>query len=121
MVLLFISACSTQSLLDDSFEDDYVKYENGILEYRITVEKPTPCHTIEKEEIIMESYPVQIIVDIEIKSQTFPNKPGLEFMPCIQVIDEEVVEGTINIGHKPGSFVIRVNGEDIHFTNLENE
>ena len=68
----------------------------------------------EKEERIMESYPVQIAVDISL----IESSP--EIM-CIQVIDEEFVEGTINIGHKPGSFTINLDGENLYSTNLKNE
>jgi hypothetical protein len=93
-----------------SFEDDYINYENGILNYKITIEKPTPCHTIKKEEIIMESYPVQVIVDLTLESSE-----GM----CAQVITEEIVEGTMNIGHKPGSFNIILDEEIIYSSNLK--
>jgi len=38
---------------------------------------------------------------------------------CIQVISEETVEGTINTGHKPGSFTIRFNDEIVYSTSLK--
>ena len=112
IALVFLSACSVQEI-DESFEDDYIKYENGILEYKIEITKPTPCYEIKKEEIIMESYPVQIIIDINLV------EPSPEII-CIQVIEEELVEGRMEIGHKPGSFTIKLNNEVLHSTNLEN-
>ena len=103
---------------DTSFEETegnyYVKYENGIIEYKITIEKPTPCYDVSSDEMIMESYPVQVVVDISLE------EPPTD-IACIQVIEEEVIEGTMNIGHKPGSFAINLDGEIVYSTNLKNE
>ena len=104
-------------ILDNSsFEDDigiyYIKYENGVLEYSAKVTKPTPCHKVDIKEFIMESYPVQVEVSIEV----LPDDSG---MACVQVIDEETVEGTLEIGHKPGSFAIKLNGGRVYSTDLK--
>ncbi len=114
LVIIFLTSCSIKEDLDDSkFEEIsgnyYVKYENGVLEYNALIEKPTPCHKIIKDEKIMESYPIQVVVDLNIKSSD---------EICIQVISEEKIEGIINTGHKPGSFTIRLNDEIVYSTNL---
>lgn len=113
--LIFIISCSQKSEdsdlpFEETIENVYVKYENGMLSYKITIEKPTPCYKIIKNERVMESYPVQVYVDISIESSD---------EICIQVIAEETVKGTINIGYKPGSFAIRLNENIIYSTNLE--
>ena len=97
------------SLFEETSGNLYVKYDNGILNYKITVEKPTPCYKIIKDERIMESYPVQVAVDLTLESSD---------EMCVQVISEEIVEGTINTGHKPGSFTMRFNDEVVYSTNL---
>tara|TARA_Y100000034_G_C6765391_1_gene341150 strand:- start:40 stop:450 length:411 start_codon:yes stop_codon:yes gene_type:complete len=127
LALFFISACSVQDPIEpiveepkeptidnSTFEDDIIKYEEGILEYKIKITKPTPCHTINKEELVMESYPVQVAIDLNIENYS-PN------IGCIQVLEEEVIEGIMDIGHKPGSFIIKLNNEIIYSTNLKNE
>jgi len=114
-VLIFLTSCSIKEKVDNSqFEETsgnyYVKYKSGILNYKATIEKPTPCYKIKKDEKVMESYPVQVAVDLTLQSSD---------EICIQVISEEIVEGAVNTGHKPGSFTIRLDGEVVYFTNLK--
>ena len=115
-VLIFLTSCSVKENIDDSqFEETsgnyYIKYENGVLNYKAIVEKPTPCYKIIKDEKIMESYPIQISVDLTLQSSD---------EICIQVISKEMIEGKINTGHKPGSFTIKLNDEIVYSTNLNN-
>jgi len=115
LVLIFLSSCSVKENIGDSkFEetsgDYYIRYESGILNYKATIEKPTPCYKIKKDEKVMESYPVQVAVDLTLQSSD---------EICIQVISEEIVEGAVNTGQKPGSFIIRLDGEVVYFTNLK--
>jgi len=108
---------------DDFFiDDDYffedtgtysVKYENGILEYSALVTKPTPCYEVDVQEFIMESYPVQVESLIEVSA------PEPSDIMCIQVVDEELIERSLDIGHKPGNFGIKINEELVYSTNLK--
>tara|TARA_Y100000034_G_C6878711_1_gene402284 strand:+ start:878 stop:1231 length:354 start_codon:yes stop_codon:yes gene_type:complete len=109
LLLVFLTACSNPDFFEHSTENAHVKYENGILDYQITVEKPTPCYTIGKEELIMESYPVQIVIDMYL----IPSEDI-----CIQVVTKEIVEGSLEIGHKPGSLTIILGEEVLYSTNF---
>jgi len=83
-----------------------VSYSNGTLSYSIPVSKPTPCHEVKTDMLVMESYPVQLRLNIEI------TPPEGEVF-CAQVIAEQMVEGTFEIDHKPGAFSAYVNGEKV--------
>jgi hypothetical protein len=81
-----------------------VSYADGIVSYSIPVSKPTPCHEIKTDMLVMESYPVQLRLNIEIT-------PPQGDVFCAQVIAEQMVEGTFEIDHKPGAFSAYINGE----------
>lgn len=90
---------------DDQIPGAPVEYEysEGVLSYSIDVIKPNPCYTLDVQELSMESFPVQIRVDITLI-------PPSEDVICIQVIDVETVSGQIEIDHEP-TFSVYV-GED---------
>ncbi len=79
---------------------------NKRLIYSFEVEKPTPCYQIEKDVRILESYPVQVVINVEII-------PLQTFAPCTQVIDPETISGEISIDHKPGSFSVNADGKKL--------
>lgn len=83
-----------------------VNYADGVLTYSIPISKPTPCHEVKTDMLVMESYPVQLRLDI-----TTPPPEG-EVM-CAQVIAEQMVEGNYTIDHKPGAFSAYLNGEKV--------
>ncbi|MFW6220786.1 MAG: Kazal-type serine protease inhibitor family protein [Nanoarchaeota archaeon] len=84
-----------------------VSYSEGIFKYSVEVEKPTPCHYIEEELLTLESDPVQLRLDLQIKDSGDM---------CIQVIDYEVISGEIKLDTKPGSFDVVIDGESIYTT-----
>ncbi len=88
-----------------------VTYENGVLEYSFEVQKPTPCHSVEVEEIVMESFPVQIRIDAQIVSPS-------EDVMCSQVISPETITGSFQT-EQFESVEIFVNGENIYTTIVE--
>lgn len=89
-------------------------YENGVVTYTAVVQKPTPCHTLSVDEQIMESYPVQIAIDISIL------KPD-EGQICAQMITEEVITGEIETDHQPQQLTISVDGEEAYSTTFSDE
>jgi len=115
--VLFIAACTQQpETPDEGFEDtttqDYtVKYleSAGKLLYNIIVTKPTPCHEISTDYVIMESFPVQVRIDII----TVQPPPG---MMCVQVVADTLVEGQVELDSKPGTVSIYFNSEKIYST-----
>lgn len=86
----------------DGFE---IIYADGKISYAGTIEKPTPCDTLRVEELILESYPEQVIIDIIIEKSD---------MMCAQVISYEDVLGEIELANPPSSVTIRFQGEDIY-------
>ncbi len=87
--------------------DSYiVYYTEGDIVYNLTQTKPTPCHEIILDEQIMESYPEQIRLDIQIRDTG---------EICAQVISEEQLDGRISLGHRPASVEVRVNDNRVYF------
>jgi len=93
-------------------EGDYsVSYSQGKLSYFALVTKPTPCHLIEVGEAILESFPAQVHIKIDVVRD-----PEVEL--CAQVLTDELVTGEIDIGHKPASVTIYVREELVFTTTL---
>ena len=101
--------CVSNAPFSDSQGAYSVHYEAGDISYSATIFKPTPCHELEVNEQILESFPEQLRVDVVVKKTD-----GF----CIQVIDEETIEGTFELGHKPASFGININGENVYLVDF---
>ncbi|MEW5816255.1 MAG: hypothetical protein AB1798_12770 [Spirochaetota bacterium] len=87
---LSILACTKNR--DHRFTDNDINLQteykgNNTWEYTVTVLLPNPCYDIETEVFIMESYPEQVIIEVEI----IP--PDL-FEICVQVMAEKSKNGT---------------------------
>ncbi|MFP4401463.1 MAG: hypothetical protein ACLFPQ_06290 [Candidatus Woesearchaeota archaeon] len=118
-------ACSQQSDIDDDSNDNGISdvfigenYEaedfnvyydpvKELLRYEATIDKPTPCHTLNVNENILESYPVQIRLVVIAEPSD---------MMCADVITPETVTGEIEIDHEPGSISIFYHDEKIYST-----
>ncbi len=87
----------------------FATYDNGAVTYSIPVTKPTPCHNVTSDMLVLESYPVQLRLNINIEQP----EPGTF---CIQVLQETTVNGTYAIDHKPANFMASVNGEQVYST-----
>lgn len=84
------------------YEDFIVDYngEEQKLNYSITLFAPRACDSFEiVDELIMESYPVQIMVELQ------SLQPD---MVCAQVITSVIVEGSIDVNHVPASLTIKL-------------
>lgn len=92
----------------------FVDYSDGTVIYNITQTKPTPCHEIIVDEQVMESYPVQIRLDIQIREPE-------EGTMCAQVIDTEKLSGKIEVGHKPGQFTVVVDGDEVYSSGFDSK
>lgn len=118
VMAIFTSSCSTEKTVIDDGQTEItsdkvsVSYdsESNMLSYAVEISKPTPCHEVDVTENIMESYPVQVQVSIDIK------QPEGDQM-CIQMIEMQTVEGEIELSEKPGSFSVDVDGQTIFMTN----
>ena len=110
--LVFLTSCNEEDIFKENKGDYHIKYEEGIITYSVRIQKPTPCHTLTKDEIIMESYPVQVLIDLT-------SEPSNNL--CAQVISYETIEGEIDVGHKPSSFTIKLDNKLIYSTDLKNE
>jgi hypothetical protein len=69
-----------------------ISFKDNKLEYNFTIYKPTPCHSLEMDYNIQESYPSKINFKINQKDYD-----GI----CAQVIDIENIQGEIDIDHRP--------------------
>jgi len=102
LIFLLLIACAPVS------ENFSTNYNEGVLTYSGIIEKPTPCHTLEFQELVMESFPVQIRININVVE---PDEGTF----CIQVIEEEEFSREIEIGHEPRNVAIFVNEERVYF------
>lgn len=114
LLLLFAAGCAlqTDTPADQTPVTDPIDgpadawYAGGALHYRATVDKPTPCHAIRADERILESYPVQIVVDLDVVA------PEPDII-CAQVIATEEFAGSVPIDHVPGRVSISLEGETL--------
>ncbi|MFT4313427.1 MAG: Kazal-type serine protease inhibitor domain-containing protein [Candidatus Woesearchaeota archaeon] len=65
-------------------------YVNGTYMYAVTVEKPTPCHEVVVEEFILESFPAQLQIDLEV------TQPYDDIM-CAQVLARETINNSVQV------------------------
>jgi hypothetical protein len=91
----------------DGSENYKISYRDGKLQYELTVDKPTPCHSLAIDEFVMESYPVQIRLEVTIQ------EPEDDQM-CAQVITPETITGEMDIGHEPGSVSVVIDGKEVY-------
>jgi hypothetical protein len=97
---------------EDKIQNVLVEYDsdNNILDYSFTLMAPRACDSFEiKNELMLESYPVQVVVEVEALQTD---------MMCAQVLTPIDLNGSIPINHVPGSFSISLDGESI-YTNSE--
>jgi hypothetical protein len=65
-----------------------VDYADGAWNYAVEVDVPTPCHGVDVQELVAESYPGQVSVIL-----TVTEPSGNE--ACPQVVDRTSVEGSV--------------------------
>lgn len=117
LTLLTLAACVATAPMPAQPEHPqtagaFATYDNGTVTYSIPVTKPTPCYNVTSDMLVLESYPVQLRLTINIEqpdSGTF----------CAQVLEETAVNGTYAIDHKPGNFMASVNGEQVYSTTFQ--
>lgn len=100
-------------------ENDYnvvVNYnkEDYTINYSLKVMLPNPCYKVEVEERLLESYPLQVVSNVELI------KPAEDVM-CAQVIEEKVIEQSISPNAPVGSFIIMIDGKEIHAEEFVND
>lgn len=78
-------------------------YADGVYTYNGTVQKPTPCTSVESDATILESLPEQVNVNIDILSSD---------EICAQVIEEEEISGEFSAS-KEASIEVFLNGDTV--------
>jgi hypothetical protein len=81
-----ISVLPEGELIDIRFD-----YGNDAYKYTGTIQTPTPCHTVETEQVIREKFPED--VDLKFAIQDSGNI-------CTEVIDQKEVSGQIKVSEK---------------------
>jgi len=87
-------------------------FDDGTHSYGISFEKPTPCHTLETQVAVAESFPEQISIDIIVSEP----KSGVA---CIQVIDREFLDIAVDASEGATLMNVLVNGELVPFEIFE--
>lgn len=105
MVSLIIASCVNDEPNGNDFlaphfdetQDIEYYYDDGYFHYSFMVETPTPCYAVETEELILESDPEQVAVNVVMR-----DTGGV----CAQVVTSVEVSGSIPLSSKPASFTI---------------
>ena len=95
-------------ILSENNEDTekyFVKYNNGTIEYNITVIKPTPCHEVIVDKQVSESDPVELRLDVQIRDSG---------KMCAQVTEKENIVDTVELGYQPGVVSIFIGGKEVY-------
>jgi len=125
MVLLMFAGCGEQNEekvknesnmsvvpIMGNFSSDVInvtqmEFKEGYLNYNFIINKQSPCYGISKDEYVMESYPVQIIINLQYQ---FPSND----IECPQIITPEMVNGSMYLGDTPGSVAVKLDGSVIY-------
>ena len=107
LLLVVLVGCTPVTQVPSRYADETVQYENGIVSYRVTVEKPTPCHQIE----IVEMKTGTIPLEVEIEIQTIPPPDDVI---CIQVTEIEEISGSIEVESEPERVTIFIDGIQVY-------
>lgn len=94
-------ACYPDGLPPEDTVDIKLNYKAGAYIYKGTLQKPTPCHEVESEVVVRESFPEQVDLRFTVKDSG---------QSCIQVIEEAVVTGEIRVS-KEASIRVFVNNK----------
>lgn len=81
-------------------------YEDNLLKYQGTVEVLTPCHEIEQEVKVMESYPEQVTIDLSIVN------PAADKV-CAQVIAQKEFSGEAAVSEN-ATVSVYLNGQKVY-------
>ena len=80
-------------------------FKNGKLEYSGSVQLPSPCHKLDIQTTIAESYPEQVYISLKIIDPD-PN------MLCASVIEEKEFSGQLQVSAN-ASISVSLNGEKV--------
>ncbi len=80
-------------------------FRNGKLEYSGTVQLPTPCHKLDIQTTIAESYPEQVQISLEIMD------PDPETL-CASVMEEKEFSGELSVSAN-ASISVSLNGDRV--------
>lgn len=83
-----LMACNSDGLPPEDRVDIKFSYREGAYIYSGIIQKPTPCHKVESEVVVRESFPEQVDLRLTVKDSG---------QNCIQVIKEEAVTGEIRV------------------------
>ena len=81
-------------------------YEGNLLKYQGIVALPTPCHNLNQEAKVMESYPEQVRIDLTIENPS-PDKI------CTQQVTEKEFAGELQVSEK-ATVSVFLNGEQVY-------
>lgn len=80
-------------------------FKNGKLEYSGSVQLPSPCHKLDIQTTVAESYPEQVTINLEI----IDPDPG---MLCASVIEEKEFSGELDVSAN-ASISVSLNSEKV--------
>lgn len=85
------------------------RFSDGTHTYGFSITKPTPCHSVEYDAVVMESFPEQFAIDFRIVEDQALN------VGCAQVIDTELVEVEFSGSENATLNRMSIDGESISF------
>jgi hypothetical protein len=100
-----LMACVDEPVEEPAPAEDVIdlsfSYSDGTYVYSGTIQKPTPCHTVEADIVVRERFPE----DVDLKFTIIDSG-----QICSQVIDEEPVSGEIAVS-EGATISVFVNGQ----------
>jgi len=94
-----------QKLVDSQKVSLKTNFKNGLLTYSGSVQAPSPCHELEKEVAVAESFPEQVQISLQLKEP----KPGTI---CAQVVTEKEFSGELKVSEQ-ARISIYLNGKKV--------
>ena len=94
-----------QKMVDSQKVSLKTNFKNGLLTYSGSVQAPSPCHELEKEVVIAESFPEQVQISLQLK------EPKPETI-CAQVVTEKEFSGELKVSEQ-ARISIYLNGKKV--------
>lgn len=84
----------SKTIVQENITLTYEYKESNVWTYQVKGELPNPCHKATVEAQVMESYPEQVIVNVNIENNQTSD------VVCIQVIQQLNLSGEFNASEK---------------------
>ena len=86
-------------------------YENGVLKYSGSVQVPTPCYTLEVKASVLESFPEQVQIKLNVNELAVDDLENVNV--CAQVVTEKEFSGEVQVS-EDATVTVFLNDEQVN-------